>query len=487
MSEEQIIPLDICPVVLAGGSGTRLWPLSRTMYPKQFLRLGGTGSLLQQTVQRVSACCTHAPLLVCNEEHRFLTAEQIRELGTNSVSILLEPVARNTAPAIAVAAFQVASESPERVMAVFPADHRISDVSALQDCLATALQPAENGALVTFGVKPDRPETGYGYIKISDPDSTARVLPIETFVEKPDNETALEFSNDPAYYWNTGMFVFKASVYLDCLRRLEPDMYEQCEAAWKQSARDMDFIRLHADSFAATRNVSIDYAVMERVDNAVVVPFTTAWSDIGSWESVYSEMEHDELGNVSVGDTLLHDTKNCYINADSRLVALLGVEGIGVIETSDCVLVVDMSQSQHTRVLAELLKKHNRNEADLHTKVFRPWGNYESINSGQRFQVKRITVKPHGKLSLQKHFHRAEHWVVVSGTAIVTVGDQEIMLSENESTYIPLGTMHRLENPGTIPLELIEVQSGSYLGEDDIVRFDDVYGRLDPAQQTPRN
>lgn len=460
-------------VILAGGSGTRLWPLSRSTYPKQFLSLGGDdASLLQNTLHRAHASCGGPLIVVCNEEHRFLTAEQMREFGHKG-SIILEPAARNTAPAIAIAALHALSVDKNAVLTVLAADHIITDIQQFSAHVKEAVQYAVDGALVTYGVVPDRPETGYGYIKAAE----SGVSKIARFEEKPDADTAKKYVASGDYYWNSGMFTFTAKAYLDELRKYAPEILTACTASYENAELDMDFVRVEKEAFELCESISVDYAVMEKTDNAMVVPFAAGWSDIGSWDAVHSVVEKDEAGNATSGDTILMDSDNCYVHADSRLVAALGIKDISIIETTDCVLVANNSYAQNTKKVAELLKKAGRTEADIHTKVYRPWGHYQTINMGERFQVKRITVKPGAKLSLQKHHHRAEHWIVVEGTAIVTCDEKEIMLTENQSTYLPLGATHRLQNPGKISLELIEVQSGSYLGEDDIVRFDDVYGR----------
>lgn len=465
------------PVILAGGSGTRLWPLSRSLYPKQFLKLGSELSLLQNTVKRATGSCGGKLLVVCNEEHRFLTAEQLREMNAEG-TIILEPVARNTAPAIALAAMNALKINPEAILTVLSADHIIEDTDKFNQHVAEAVSAARDGALVTFGVVPDRPETGYGYIQAK----SEGISKISRFEEKPDAETAQKYLASGDYYWNSGMFVFRAQSYLDALQTHAPGVLKACTTAFANASADLDFIRVDEAAFTASESISVDYAVMEKTDNAMVVPFSAGWSDIGSWDAVHTMSEKDENGNASSGDTMIVDSENCYINAGSRLVAALGLQNVSIIETRDCILVANNERAQDAKKFAVMLKEAGRGEADTHTEVFRPWGSYQTINLGNRFQVKRITVKPGAKLSLQKHHHRAEHWVVVEGTAIVTCDDKEIMLAENQSTYLPLGAMHRLENPGKIPLELIEVQSGSYLGEDDIVRFDDVYGRA-PEQK----
>ena len=460
------------PVILAGGSGTRLWPLSRSLYPKQFLKLNSDKSLLQNTIERAAAACSNKPIIVCNEEHRFLTAEQMREVGSEG-TIILEPVARNTAPAIALAALHAIAQNKDATITVLSADHVISDVDLFAKHIDEALSLARDGSLVTFGVVPTRAETGYGYIK-SKSDGPSE---IENFEEKPNAETAKKFFESGDYYWNSGMFVFKANAYLNALKSNAPQLLSACTGAYENATQDLDFIRVDVEQFSECESISVDYAVMEKADNAMVVPFKAGWSDIGSWDAVHDISDKDDEGNATTGDTMLLDSENCYVNASTRLVAGIGLQNISIIETSDCILVASNDHAQDAKKIATMLKDAGRNEADTHTKCYRPWGSYQTINLGSRFQVKRITVKPGAKLSLQKHHHRAEHWVVVEGTAIVTCDDKEIMLTENQSTYLPLGATHRLDNPGKIPLELIEVQSGSYLGEDDIVRFDDVYGR----------
>lgn len=460
------------PVILAGGSGTRLWPLSRSLYPKQFLKLNSEKSLLQNTIERARAACSGELIIVCNEDHRFLTAEQMREVGQEG-SIILEPAARNTAPAIALAALHALRQNKEAFITVLSADHAIDNIEQFSHHVEEAISAAGDGSLVTFGVVPDRPETGYGYIKAK----TDGVSKIASFEEKPDPVAAKSFVDSGDYYWNSGMFVFRAQSYLDALQIHAPNVLKACTAAYAGATEDLDFIRVDGSAFVTSDSISVDYAVMEKTENAMVVPFQAGWSDIGSWDAVHKISSKDEHGNASEGDAMFVDSENCYINAQTRLVAALGLKDISIVETSDSILVTNNSNAQDTKKIAQLLKKAGRDEADTHSKVYRPWGSYQTINLGNRFQVKRITVKPGAKLSLQKHHHRAEHWVVVEGTAIVTCDDKEIMLTENQSTYLPLGATHRLDNPGKIPLELIEVQSGSYLGEDDIVRFDDVYGR----------
>lgn len=485
------------PVILSGGSGTRLWPLSRELYPKQFLPMtGGARSLLQSTVQRIAGFPgARAPLVVCNEEHRFLVAEQLRMLDVKPEAILLEPVGRNTAPAVALAA--LAQPDPESVLLVMPADHVIPDVAVFHQSLSAGLELAQAGALVTFGIVPKSAHTGYGYIRAdregtsslvpgaskkntkhegqSTKDSSA--LPVLQFVEKPDQATAESYLASGDYFWNSGMFLFKASTYLAELERHAPDILAACRASLKGEQRDRDFLRLDAEAFTACRSDSVDYAVMEHTDKAMVVPLDAGWSDVGSWDSLWEVGEKDPEGNVLTGDVLTEGVRNTYIHAQQRLVAAVGLEDLVIVETGDAVLVMDKHRTQDVKQIVARLRQAGRGEAQTHRCVARPWGTYECIDGAERFQVKRITVKPGEKLSLQMHHHRAEHWVVVRGTARITRGEEVFILSENESTYIPLGVKHRLENPGRIPLELIEVQSGAYLGEDDIVRFEDTYGR----------
>lgn len=468
--------LDIRPVILAGGSGSRLWPLSRTDYPKQFLALdGGERTLLQDTVGRVAGATTRPPMLVCNERTRFLVAEQLLEVGVENATILLEPAARNTAPAIAAAAWQVATTDESAVMLVMPADHLIPDHAAFRTSLRAAAVAARQGQLVTLGITPKRPETGYGYIAAGSSNGATRA--VTRFIEKPDAETAASLISGGDVFWNAGIFIFTAKTFLDTLREFAPGIHEQSRLAVAGAETDLDFVRLDSDAFEACEDISVDYAVMERATNTVVLPFEHEWSDIGSWDAVHAATPADERGNASVGDVVQAECANTYIRSESRLVTAYGLENVCIVETPDAVLVADMASSQGIKALVGKLAELERKELAEHRTVYRPWGHYDSLNMGSRFQVKRITVKPGAKLSLQKHFHRSEHWVVVHGTAVVTNGDEDIMLSENQSTYIPLGTMHRLYNPGSIPLELIEVQSGSYLGEDDIVRVGDEYGR----------
>ena len=475
------------PVVLSGGSGTRLWPLSREHFPKQMLAFAGERSLLQETVLRAgqSAPGAAAPLIVCNEEHRFLVAEQLRELDQAAAAIILEPTGRNTAPALTLAALAIERQDGDPVMLVMPADHVVRDAQAFAAAVAEAAPLAEAGYLVTFGIVPTGPETGYGYIKVGAAlASGGAARDLAAFVEKPDLATAQGYIAAGDYLWNSGMFVMRASVWLRAIERFRPDILAACRAAMEQGSEDRDFFRVDKAAFTACVGDSIDYAVMEKLTvagqgdlRAAVVPLNAGWSDVGAWPAIWEVGVPDSDGNVSRGDVLTHGTRNSLLFAEHRLVAGVGLEDMVVVETADAVMVAPKSQAQEVKKIVERLKAENRSERLSHRRVHRPWGTYEGIDAGDRFQVKRIVVKPNASLSLQMHHHRAEHWVVVRGTARVTCGDKVFLLAENQSTYIPIGEKHRLENPGAIPLEIIEVQSGSYLGEDDIVRFEDVYGR----------
>lgn len=471
----------IIPVILSGGSGSRLWPLSRKHYPKQFLPLFGDKTMLQETVARlVDMSGTQPPVIVCNEEHRFLVAEQMQQMGQTTGAILLEPIGRNTAPAVVVAALHALQNNDDPLLLVLPADHVIQQPEHLHTAINEGVDIAMDGKLVTFGIVPHHAETGYGYIEKGE-----RLLSVETacqvkqFVEKPDQQTAQAHLDSGDYLWNSGMFLFQAKQYLAELEMHEPQMLKACQQALQQATVDFDFTRLHKESFMASPAESIDYAVMEKTNNAAVIPLDAGWSDVGSWSSLWEVSEQDEQGNVQIGDVLTTDTDNSYLYSSGRLVATVGLSNHIVIETADAVLVADKNKSQDVKEIVNLLKECNCLRSETHRKVYRPWGNYDSVDEGERFQVKRIVVNSGATLSLQMHYHRAEHWIVVKGTARVTRGNETLLLEENQSTYIPLGTQHRLENPGTIPLEIIEVQSGSYLGEDDIVRFDDVYGRAE--------
>lgn len=475
----------LIPVILSGGSGTRLWPLSRELYPKQLLPLVGKGTMLQETLARVAGVDdVGAPVVVCNENHRFLVAEQILEAGVKSQAIVLEPVGRNTAPAVAVAAMAAVSDLPQNkgggndndpLLLILPADHVIRDVKAFRAALEIGRKAALEGKLVTFGVVPNKPETGYGYIKRVN--GAGPAYAIDRFVEKPDLATAKAYVESKEYFWNSGMFLFRASTVLGELRELAPKIYEACAQAVTAAKRDLDFTRLPTKEFSACPSDSFDYAVMEKTKHGVVVPLDAGWSDVGSWSALHEAIPADADGNVVLGDVLTADSHGNYLQSTSRLVAAVGLQDHVVVETKDAVLVAPKNRVQDVKELVNQLKKQGRYETSLHREVFRPWGSYDSIDNGQRFQVKRLSVKPGAQMSLQLHHHRAEHWIVVSGTARITRGDEVFLLEENQSTYIPLGTKHRIENPGKIPLHIIEVQSGGYLGEDDIVRFEDRYGR----------
>lgn len=463
----------ILPVILSGGSGTRLWPLSREAYPKQFLPLVGEDTMLQATWKRVAPVAGAAPIVVANYEHRFMAAEQLRECGAAPSALILEPVGRNTAPAIAVAALHALAHGEDPLLLVLPSDHVVRDAQAFRDAVLIAADAARAGQLVTFGIRPTSPETGYGYINAV---GSGQVRRVERFVEKPDLATAQHYLESGSYFWNSGMFLFNASRYLEELRAFNPAMLDACEASLEHAKRDADFIRLDTAAFSACESDSIDYAVMEKTSQAAVVPLDAGWSDVGSWSALWAVSHKDALGNAHHGDVIDVDCRNTYAYG-KRLIAMVGLNDVVVVETDDAVLVSHRDRVQDVKAVVARIEREGRSEAAAHRKVYRPWGAYDSLDNGQRFQVKRITVKPGATLSLQMHHHRAEHWVVVSGTAEVTRGDEVILLSENQSTYIPLGVTHRLRNPGKLPLELIEVQSGSYLGEDDIVRFEDQYGR----------
>jgi mannose-1-phosphate guanylyltransferase len=461
-------------VVMAGGSGTRLWPLSRAAHPKQFLALDGDDTMLQATFKRLDGLDIQSSVTICNEEHRFFVAEQLREIDSLG-SIILEPVGRNTAPAIALAALS-SPEAENPLLLVLAADHVIQDEAAFTKTVMNAIPLAEAGKLVTFGIVAHEPNTGYGYIKKGESQSPG--FSVDAFVEKPSIEVAKEYLETGDYFWNSGMFLFKARRYLEELKSHRPDIYEACQLSMKDISKDNDFLRVNEAVFNACPSDSIDYAIMEKTDDAVVVPMDAGWSDIGSWSSLWNIIEKDQNGNAVHGDVLLHESNNCYVRADGKLVATIGVDDLVIVSTKDVLVVAHKDSVQDVKVVAQQLRSQSRTEWEHHREVYRPWGKYDSIDSGDRYQAKRITVKPGAKLSVQMHHHRAEHWVVVSGTAKVTNGEKTFILSENESTYIPVGVIHALENPGKVLLEIIEIQSGAYLGEDDIVRFEDIYGRV---------
>ena len=480
--------IQVTPVILCGGSGTRLWPLSRAGFPKQFLVLSGTTSLFQQAVERVNGLATSditlgEALVVTNEEHRFLALDQLREMNDVAATLLLEPVGRNTAPALTIAALQAIEGGRDPVLVVTPADQTVEDGAAFTEALQKSIRVADTGAIVILGITPTKPETGYGYIQRTGTIGSFDEYAVAQFAEKPDSETAQRYLASGYYSWNGGMFVLRASVWLKALKQFRPDIAQACEIAWVDKKTDMPFVRPHKKLFIAIPSESIDYAVMEKCpgsDNAIkMMPLNAGWNDLGAWDAVWQVGQADENGNVTNGDTLLVDTTNTYIHASNRLVSAIGLDSLVIVETADAVLVADKNQSQHVKKIITQLEQQKREEKDLHRKVSRPWGWYDSIDEGERFKVKRIKVKPGASLSLQMHHHRAEHWIVVSGTAEITNGENIIMLAENQSTYIPQGQVHRLRNPGVVPLEIIEVQSGSYLGEDDIIRFQDIYGRND--------
>jgi mannose-1-phosphate guanylyltransferase/mannose-6-phosphate isomerase len=476
----------IQPVILCGGSGTRLWPLSRAGFPKQFLCLTGKDSLFQQAAKRLSVLGDRGddvsqPIIICHEDHRFLAQEQLREAGIILGSALLEPVGRNTAPALTLAALHAIEQGQDPVLVVTPADQTVTNPEAFTLAMHQAIKNAEAGDIVILGIQPDRPETGYGYIKTNSSDAQGLVAQVKKFVEKPSSETAQRYLAEGGYYWNAGMFVLKASVWLKALKEFRSDIANATQAAWQNKTSDDKFVRLLKEDFAAVPSESVDYAVIEHCPGSQfainMVALDAGWSDLGTWDAVWGVLPKDAQGNAHLGDVLLADSHNSLVQATSRLVTLVGVRDLVVIETPDAVMVADKSRSQAVKFIVTALQKSGREEHSFHRKVHRPWGWYDSIDESERFKVKRIMVKPGASLSLQKHHHRAEHWIVVKGTAEITNGDKVMLLTENQSTYIPLGEVHRLANPGSIPLEIIEVQSGSYLGEDDIQRFDDFYGR----------
>ena len=463
--------MSICAVIMAGGSGSRLWPSSRASYPKQFLVLDQEETLLQATMRRAAGLGIKSSVTICNEAHRFFVAEQLREIGLLD-AIILEPVGRNTAPAIALAAF---SRKDDPLLLVLAADNVIEDEIAFNEAINHAIPLAEAGKLVSFGIVANEPHTGYGYIKKGAAVGDGFI--VDSYVEKPPIEKAKEYIRKGGYFWNSGMFLFRASRYLDALKEFSPDIYNCCELSAAKMQTDLDFLRVDKVIFDTCPSDSIDYAVMERTSDAVVVPMDAGWNDIGSWSSLWDLGDKDEDGNVVHGDVLAHNTNNCFFRTEDKLVAAVGISDLIVVNTKDAVLIAHKDQAQDVKLIIDELKTKDRHEWSHHREIYRPWGKYDSVDHGDRYQVKRITVKPGAKLSVQMHHHRAEHWVVVSGTAKVLNGEKEFLLSENQSTYIPVGAVHSLENPGKVPLELIEVQSGSYLAEDDIVRFEDIYGR----------
>ncbi|MHC8370369.1 mannose-1-phosphate guanylyltransferase/mannose-6-phosphate isomerase [Pseudomonas sp. MDT1-85] len=472
------------PVILSGGSGSRLWPLSRKQFPKQFLALTGEHTLFQQTLERLVLEGMDTPIVVCNKEHRFIVNEQLSARNLDTQRILMEPFGRNTSPAVALTAMMLVNEGRDELMLVLPADHVLEDQKALQRALALATVAAERGEMVLFGVPATKPETGYGYIKSTNdallPEGVSRV---SHFVEKPDVKRATEFVQSGGYFWNSGMFLFRASRFLEELKKHDPDIYDTCVLTLERSAHDADTVDIDPATFACCPDNSIDYSVMEKTQRACVVPLTAGWSDVGCWSSLWEVNEKDANGNVTKGDVVIQDSKNCMIHGNGKLVSVIGLENIVVVETKDAMMIVHKDKVQGVKQMVNTLNEQGRSETQNHCEVYRPWGSYDSVDMGGRFQVKRISVKPGACLSLQMHHHRAEHWIVVSGTAEVTCDENVFLLTENQSTYIPIASVHRLRNPGKISLEIIEVQSGSYLGEDDIERFEDIYGRSTPIER----
>lgn len=475
--------MSLVPVILSGGCGSRLWPVSRELYPKQLMPLVGEHTMLQETILRLSGLETLGvevgkPVVVANEEHRFLVAEQLRAIEAEQASIMLEPVGRNTAPALTLAALRESRNGGSAILLVMPADHVIKDRAAFHAAVAAGARLAQQQRLVTFGIIPTGPEVGYGYIHKGAPAAEGDAFTIDAFVEKPDLATAEGYVASGEYLWNSGMFMMQASVWIEQIGRHRPDILAACRSALETASVDNDFCRIDRAAFTACPSDSIDYAVMERVgEQGAVVPLDAGWTDVGAWTALWDVLPKDEAGNVIKGDVIAHNTRNSMLMGNGRLLAAIGVDGLLVIETADAVLVANKDSAQEVKAIVQTLQKNNRSERLLHRRVFRPWGSYESIDHGERYQVKRITVKPGASLSLQMHHHRAEHWVVVHGTARVTRGDDVFVVTENQSTFIPIGVKHRLENPGKVLLDMIEVQSGPYLGEDDIVRYEDVYGR----------
>ncbi|MEQ4734193.1 mannose-1-phosphate guanylyltransferase/mannose-6-phosphate isomerase [Providencia rettgeri] len=467
----------LLPVIMAGGAGSRLWPMSRELHPKQFLRLHSAHSMLQETLKRLDGVGVSEPVVICNEDHRFMVAEQLRQIDMLSHNIILEPVGRNTAPAITLAALNAIAQGSDPIMLVLAADHVINDVEAFHRAIDLALPYAAAKSLVTFGIVPTGPETGYGYIQRGVCKNGSVAAPVQRFVEKPDSETAQSYIETGEYYWNSGMFMFRAKRYLEELEKFRPDILAACRAALDNTECDKNFINVDRDAFSACPDDSVDYAVMEKTHDAVVIPLDAGWSDVGSWSALWEVSKKDSAGNALTGDTFLYDSRDCYINTDEKLVAAVGVENLVIINTKDAVLVVDRSKVQDVKKIVEHLKKNKRSEYRRHREVYRPWGRCDILVAEKRFNVNRITVNSGAAFSLQMHHHRTEHWVVLSGTARVTIGDKTFLITENQSTFIPVAVIHRLENPGNIPLELIEIQSGSYLGDDDVIRIKDHYGR----------
>ena len=465
----------IVPVILSGGSGTRLWPLSRKLYPKQFLALINETSLFQDTITRLPEGVSD-PIIICNEEHRFIVAEQLRQIKSKSKGIILEPIGKNTAPAIAIAAMSILNEKEDSILLVLSADHLIKDMQKFQDSLQIANRIADEGKMVTLGIQPHKPEIGYGYIEV-DNSKKNKYYNIISFREKPNLVDAKKYLDSGSHYWNSGIFIFKASSYLEELEKYEPEIFNICKQSFKKATKDLDFIRLDNEEFQKCENKSIDYAVMEKTKNGMVVPFNGTWSDIGSWDALWDSKTKDINNNVSEGDVITTKVKNSYIHSTNRLVTVNDVSDLVIIDTQDALLVSSKKNSQEIKNIVQKLNDDDRNESKSHRKVYRPWGYFDSIDLGKNFQVKRILVNPGAKLSLQKHKKRAEHWVIVKGIALITCGDKVFKLKENESTYIPKGETHRLENHEKIPLEIIEIQTGNYLGEDDIIRLDDDYKR----------
>ena len=465
----------LLPVILVGGTGSRLWPLSRELYPKQFLSIKGSYSLLQTTVKRLSGLTHEAPLFLCNEEYRFIVKEQLQAIQQDYSGIILEPISKNTAPAIALAALKSMQLGEDPLLLVLPSDHLISDEKAFHEAVHKAIPHAQAGNIIVFGISPTHAETGYGYIQKGQLHEGA--YEVKAFVEKPDESHALSYLSSGDYYWNSGIFLFRASVYLKALQQCSPEIYRQCFLSLQQAKKNLDFITIDKVAFEECPADSIDYAVMEHVSNALLIPLNAGWSDIGSWSALWDNCDKNEQGNVHQGDVIGIESNNCFIRSEDKLVVTIGLDNIVAVNTKDALLIASKDRVQDVKKAVAVLNETSRAEAKTHKEVFRPWGKYDSLAQGTRYQVKRITVKPGEKLSTQMHHHRAEHWVVVSGTAKVTEGDKVYYLTENQSTYIPIGEVHRLRNPGKLDLEMIEVQSGSYLGEDDIVRFEDVYGR----------